>query len=144
MTSQTLDFQVMEGIMFRILIAIALLALLACGELQGPAGPPGPTGPSGSSELDLIEQTLTDDEYDEDSYVIYDVRISPSSVVAVYIKAFYTNTGDPYFTPFELWTELHTSSLDAVLYQVRPYAIRFFDPNKKLDKEIVVIACLPG
>ena len=133
-------------IRFSFLFALLSFSLVAC---EGPAGPMGPVGPrgetgpqgrSGIAEFTLIEEILDDDEWNAEfnSYYLNDSRIRPTTVAEVYVKRFYTNTGDPYYTPFSEWAEEKTSVI--VLYQVLSGSIRFFDPSERLEHEIVAIA----
>lgn len=133
-------------ISFSFLLALLSFGLVAC---EGPAGPMGPVGPrgetgpqgrSGIAEFSLIEEILDDDEWNAEfnSYYLNDSRIRPTTVAEVYVKRFYTNTGDPYYTPFREWVEENTSVI--VLYQVLSGSIRFFDPGEQLEHEIVAIA----
>lgn len=128
------------------LFALLSFSLVAC---EGPAGPMGPVGPrgetgpqgrSGIAEFTLIEEILDDDEWNAEfnSYYLNDSRIRPTTVAEVYVKRFYTNTGDPYYTPFSEWVEENTSGI--VLCQVLSGSIRFFDPSERLEHEIVAIA----
>ena len=134
---------------FSFFVAMLAFGLVAC---EGPAGPMGPVGPrgetgaqgpqgrSGIAAFTLIEETLDDDEWNVEfnSYYLNDSRIQPITVAGVYVKQFYTNTGDPYYTPFSEWVKENTSVI--VLYQVLSGGIRFFDPSERLEHEIVVIA----
>ena len=100
--------------MHRIGCLLALLFLLAC---EGPAGPTGPAGPpgaqgpkgevgeSGTTESSLIEFTLGREHYDDenDRYVVRDEKIAPDTVIEVYLKGFFSDTGDPYYIPFETY-----------------------------------------
>ena len=134
---------------FSFFVAMLAFGLVAC---EGPAGPIGPVGPrgetgaqgpqgrSGIAAFTLIEETLDGDEWNAEfnSYYLNDSRIRPTTVAEVYVKRFYTNTGDPYYTPFSEWVKENTSVI--VLYQVLSGSIRFFDPSERLEHEIVVIA----
>lgn len=49
---------------------------------------------------------MNPEDYDEEftSYYINDPRIRLATVVNVYVKVFYTNTGDPYSLSFDSWS----------------------------------------
>jgi hypothetical protein len=109
----------------------------------GPQGATGRTGPSGGTNVALIEQTFrTNDRNEENSsYYVDDPRINVDSVIGVYIKKFYTNTGDSYYTPLKSWSDSEFNT-DFLLIQILQGRIRFFDPDNDLSQEIIVVAIL--
>lgn len=132
--------------MKRILLLSLALGLAGC---EGPVGPEGPQGdrglrgPSASIELALIERTLRDNEYSEEdqSYYVTSPRIQPETVLEVYVKRHFSNTGEAYYTPFDQEVVIERYS-QWVTYQVLEGQIRFFDPDKELTNETVAIAVL--
>ena len=110
--------------------------------IQGEQGPQGIQGISGITAFTLIEERLGDDEWDEDNnYYLNDPRIQPETVVQVYVKRFYSNTGTPYYMIFSEWLKTVTGG-EYITYQVRPGSIRFYDPTKQLELQIVAIAVI--
>tara|TARA_Y100001960_G_C13924604_1_gene471592 strand:- start:55 stop:402 length:348 start_codon:yes stop_codon:yes gene_type:complete len=111
--------------------------LAGCEGKQGPVGPPGP---SATFNLILIEKTFSEDDYDEElsSFYLHDPRINPKTVTNIFVKRFYTNTGDEYYIPI--------SSLglgnSPVFTQVMDGRVRFFDVDKVLALEIVAVSVI--
>ena len=129
------------------LLAILTLSLAAC---EGPAGPTGPQGErgeqgeqgiSGITAFTLIEEYLDDDEWNEefDSYYLRDPRIQPATVAGVYVKSFYTNTGEAYYMSILDWLLVEDPS-DPVIVQVLSGSVRFYDPDQLLRNEIAAVA----
>ena len=114
------------------------MMLIGCEGKEGPMGPPGPPA---TFNLILIEESFTSNDYDEDSrsFYVYDSRIKPRTVTNIFVKKFYTNTGDPYYTPISSWVALENSR---VITQVRDGSVRLFDPSKEMESEIVVIGLI--
>ena len=121
---------------------------------QGPQGPPGETGPQGSPgpqgppgttvnsesfEVILIERTFKPEDYDGEfsSFYVDDSRIAPNNVTNVYVKAFYTNTGNAYYTPIDHWIR-NTS----FVVQVLTGRVRLFDPDQELSQTTVVVVII--
>ena len=150
----------------RRIVSVATLAaccLLAC--VEGPMGPAGPQGErgekgekgdrgergfrgsdgvdgkDGSSAFILIEEYLDDDEWNEEfgSYYLRDPRIQPETVAGVYVKSFYTNTGEAYYMSILDWLLVEDPS-DPVIVQVLSGSVRFYDPDQLLRNEIAVVA----
>ena len=151
------------------IVSVAILAaccLLAC--VEGPMGPAGERGPQGDqgergeqgerglrgfdgadgrdgrdgiSSFTLIEEYLDDDEWDGEfnSYYLRDPRIQPETVAGVYVKRFYTNTGDAYYMSVLDWLLVEDPS-DPVIVQVLSGRVRFYDPDQLLQNEIVAVA----
>lgn len=131
---------------------LTALLLTACEGKQGPIGPAGPQGgqgpqgergPRGDVDIVLIEKTFVENDYDEDfsSFYVNDFRIDADSVVGIYTKAFYTNTGDPYYTPVKTWADSRFVT-DLFVVQVSTGRVRFFDPNKDLVQKTVIVAVI--
>ena len=139
-------------------VFVTAIFVLACEGKTGPMGPPGEqgqqgeqglqglqgfTGPTGTAEaltFSLIEVIFTADDYLEEdaSYLLIDSRMSEETVLSVYIKRFFQNTGDPYWMPFDQLAK--TEGWTTVFYQVLERGIRFIDINRDLQNEIIVIA----
>jgi hypothetical protein len=113
---------------------------------QGPQGVRGPAGAPATVATALIAVNVSDLEYEVDgwpsSYVVYDSRITPESFIGVYFKAFFSNTGEDYYTP---WSS-HIRALQmTVTLQVLNGALRIFDPSQELSKtDILAIDVLSG
>ena len=139
--------------MLHILLLVSLIGIVGCEGPMGPAGPQGergeqglqgkqgergPKGERGIESFALIEQIMNPEDYDEDftSYYINNPQIRPSTVVEIYVKSFYRNTGDAYFTPFDSWARSHASS---AVYQITPGRIRLFDPTNALKGQTVLV-----
>jgi len=135
---------------------VLVFALSACegpaGEAgpMGPAGEAGPMGPAGEDgdPVDLSdatvffkrhEFTLGDDQWDdESSYYLLHSDFLPSTVLAIYVRRFYTNNGDPYHTPLSDYLGLKRWNGD-ITVQIAFGSVRIFDPNKHLDGEKIVV-----
>jgi len=135
-----------------IIYLLTILFLTACEGKQGPIGPAGPQGKQGPQgeqgltgdvEILLIEETFAEDDYEEEfsSFYINDFRIDADSVIGIYVKAFYTNTGDPYYTPIKNWADSRFIP-DSFVVQVITGRVRLFDPNKNFVQETVVVAVI--
>ena len=111
--------------------------------LRGEVGHPGQDGMSGFDIL-LIERTFSSDDYDEDqsSFYIRNADIEPGYVTGVYVKAFYTNTGDAYYTPIHDWAEINVESPRLFLFQILSGELRLFDMSKDLLNETVVVSII--
>ena len=129
--------------------AATLLVLSACIEGPvGPAGPPGPPGPAGEDaalSIVLIEFSASEEAWEFNgwwnSYVFFDQRITPSSLLEVYIKKYYENTGVAYYEQFALWTAFaETTGEGSTFYQLFDGGIRFFDPARILQGRTIVVA----
>ena len=131
----------------RILLSLLAFVLISCTQ-EGPMGPPGPPGPQGqpgaqgeSAAQAVIEHTFDSDTdgWDEEwkSYTLFDSRFQPETghLLQVWVRQFYTNTGDPYYMDFSEWKR------DSVypLYQVRKGSIRFYDPFQELEGQRVLV-----
>ena len=70
---------------------------------QGEKGDRGEPGFSGVTAFSFVEVTLGSRYYEQDRgrFVIEDERIRPETVIEVYMKFFYTDTGTPYYIPFQ-------------------------------------------
>jgi hypothetical protein len=121
----------------------AIFLFIGCAGEDGSPGPTGPTGPSGRTNISLIEVTIKTSDRDTEfsSYYIDDRRINIDSVIGVYIKQFFTNTGDPYYTPFKNWADSQRLT-DSLIMQIIQGRIRLFDPDNDLNQEIIVVAIL--
>ena len=125
-------------------VIILVFGLIACEGPAGPIGPQGPKGPKGDNgitQLILIEEYLDDEDRnnDDDSYYLRDSRIKLLTVVEIYVKLFYTNTGGTYYMTFTEWAEREGYS--GIEYQIMNNGnIRFWDPNRRLEFRTVVIA----
>ena len=87
--------------------------------------------------------TFATDDYDEEfsSFYIRDRRIDANSVIGIYIKSFYSNTGDAYYTPIKMWADSKFFS-DNLVVQILENQVRFFDPNENLARQTLVVAIL--
>ena len=134
----------------------ALLLMVAFVACEGPIGPVGPQGEKGeqgergergfqgesaSSAFVLIEAHLNDSAWNEEfaSYYLRDPRIQPATVAEVYVKRFYTNTGDAYYMSIIDWLLVEDPS-DPIIVQVLAGGVRFYDPDRLLRNEIVAVA----
>ena len=110
---------------------------------RGPTGVRGPVGPSGINGLILTEEYLNDEDYRDDvaSYVIVDSRIKFSTIVGIYIKLHYTNTGDTYYMTLNEWAKSEGIE-DEFLYQIIDpgFTIRLIDPLKRFNSQTIVVA----
>lgn len=118
--------------MHRIACLFLALTFLACEGPAGPVGPAGPAGPQGqegdrgapgsaaATEFSLIEIPLGRNNYDDDNdrYVIRDARIHPDTVIGVYLKFFFDDTGDPFYVPFPVQRDLGYYVADELLFIV--------------------------
>ena len=132
-------------------VALAACCLLAC--IEGPMGPAGERGPRGFDGADgkdgkdgisaftLIEEYLDDDEWNEEfgSYYLRDPRIQPATVAGVYVKSFYTNTGEAFYRSIIDWLLAEDPS-DPVIVHVSSGRVRFYDPDQVLRNEVVAVA----
>ena len=143
--------------LFRLAIVLLIGAFFtACEGPMGPAGPQGEKGDRGergerglrgesaNSAFILIEMYLDEDAWNEEftSYYLRDPRIQPATVAAVYVKRFYTNTGDAYYLSILDWLLVDDPS-DPIIVQVLSGRIRFYDPDRLLRNEIVAVAITP-
>ena len=142
--------------MLHILLLVGLIGIVSCEGPMGPVGPQGPQGEQGEQGLQgkqgergpkgergvesfaLIEQIMNPEDYNENftSYYINNPQIRPSTVVEIYVKSFYRNTGDAYFSPFDSWSRNYASNAS---YQITPGRIRLFDPTNALRGQTVVV-----
>lgn len=111
---------------------------------EGPTGPAGPPGPPGESAVQaVIEHTFNGetDGWDEEwtSYWISNSLFQPNigHLIQVWVKSFYTNTGEAYYVNFSEWKDASLS--DYPIYQVRENSIRFYDPSQDLEGITVLI-----
>ena len=129
---------------------VSLLLIVAC---EGPVGPMGPQGErgergeSGISSFMLIEERLDDRTWEENnaSYVIRDIRIQPTTIAEIYVKRFYTSTGEAYYMTmidFLLVRDRDNFEVDVdpPVVQVSSGLVRFYDPDQVLRNEIVAVA----
>lgn len=140
----------------RIFWLVLCITLAAC---EGPIGPVGPQGEKGDkgergerglrgenarTAFVLIERFFDDDAWNEEfnSYYLNDFRIQPTTVVEVYVKKHYTNTGDAYYLPMLDWLLDEDPSVP-VMVQVSSGHVRFFDPRRTLRNEVVAVAVTP-
>lgn len=140
--------------MMPVLLALLLAVVPACEGPVGPQGPPGPQGSPGthgekgergekgeSAAQAVIEHTFDSDTdgWDEEwkSYTFFDSQFQPETghLLQVWVKQFYTNTGDPYYMDFSDWK----GDSEYPIYQVREGAIRFFDPWRELEGQTVLV-----
>ncbi len=108
----------------------------------GPQGEKGDRGESGVTEFSLIEVTLGTSNYDDDngSYVIVDDRISPDTVIEVYMKFFTTDTGNPFYIPFDIFVGSRLSEVQlGLIYVVTDGGIVFVDEFEYLAGEDIAI-----
>ena len=115
--------------------------------VQGERGERGPQGISGITTFTLIEERLDDGEWEEDlnSYYLRDSRIQPETVAGVYVKRFYTNTGQAYYMSILDWLlaedlENYRVDGDPVIVQVSSGLVRFYDQDQLLRNETVAVA----
>ena len=108
----------------------------------GPMGPPGIRGEKGESAAQaVIEHTFhgETDGWDEEwkSYTVSDPRFQPKigRLLQVWVRQFYTNTGEPYYMDFSGWKR----DSEYPIYQVREGSIRFYDPWQELEGETVLV-----
>lgn len=75
---------------------------------QGEKGDRGEPGFSGVAAFSFVEATLGSKYWESDRgrYVIEDERVRPETVIEVYLKFFYSDTGTPYYIPFDTAIEL--------------------------------------
>ena len=85
-------------------------------------------------ETTLIEFSMEDEQYDEDtdSWYLSDHRIRVSTLVKVYLRRFYSNTGTPYLVPLEDRMEIH----------VTEGMLRIVDRDSHLRFQTVVIVLM--
>ncbi len=137
-------------------LAIVLLIGASFAACEGPMGPVGPQGEKGekgdrgesaNSPFILIEMRLNEDAWNEEitSYYLRDPRIQPTTVAEVYVKRFYTNTGDAYYLSILDWLLVedlagYSVDNDPVIVQVSSGQVRFYDPDRRLRDEIVAVA----
>ena len=136
-------------------LIVLLVALVAC---EGPIGPVGPQGAKGekgdkgerglrgesaSAAFVLIEKFLDDDAWNGEfsSYYLRDFRIQPTTVVEVYVKKYYTNTGEAFYLPMLDWL-LDEDPSDPVMVHVSSGRVRFYDPRRILQNEVVAVAII--
>ena len=136
----------------RIVLLLTLACVLvACEGPTGPTGPAGPAGPTGAPGEDaefaitLVELSVSEAAWElsgwDDSYVFFDSRFIPSRLVEVYLKRFYFNTGGVYYQQFALWTAFaEANSGGSTSWQLFDGGIRFYDPEKRLQNETIIIA----
>ena len=136
----------------------ALLLMVAFVACEGPIGPVGPQGEKGekgdrgergfrgesaNSAFILIDGPiyLNEDAWNEEfnSYYLRDPRIQPTTVAEVYVKRFYTNTGDAYYLSIIDWLLVEDPS-DPIIMQVSAGQVRFYDPDRLLRNEVVAVA----
>jgi hypothetical protein len=142
-------------------LSILVIILFAYG-CEGPAGSQGPVGPQGeqgtqgergqqglsgeSSDLriTLIERTFRSEDFraDVNSFVLTDFRIRPETVLEIYVRGFFINTGDVfYMSPVEFAaTKTETGDLRILGMQILEGSIRFLDLNQVLLNETIVVA----
>ena len=91
----------------------------------------------------LIEETFNSSDYNTESSSFYidDSRITVNTVVGVYVKAFYTNSGIAYLTPLAEWQEVFASS-GFIVSQISPGRVRLFDSGRDLEGQIVVVTLM--
>ena len=108
---------------------------------QGEKGDRGERGESANSAFILIEMYLNEDAWHEEfaSYYLFDSRIQPETVAAVYVKQFYTNTGEAYYQSIIDWL-LQEDPDDPVIVRVSSGRVRFLDPYRLLRNEVVAVA----
>ena len=140
---------------------IVLMAVFACegptgeqgpmgpaGE-QGKVGPQGEQGPPGEAGSAIVEdlyvffaQTsfVLDDETwnDDNSYYLYQADFQPGTVIGIFVKRFYTNTGSVYHTPLSEYLDQNWLS-SRVTVQIALGSVRIFDPDRSLEKEIITV-----
>ena len=147
-------------------LAIVLLIGASFAACEGPMGPVGPQGEKGekgdrgergergfrgesaNSPFILIEMRLNEDAWNEElaSYYLHDPRIQPATVAEVYVKRFYTNTGDAYYLSILDWLLVedldgeYSVDTDPVIVQVSSGQVRFYDPDRRLLNEVVAVA----
>lgn len=140
-------------------IALGMLALvlLGCEGPTGPAGPLGPTGPKGDAgaagqrgpagppgyvqDFTIIEKQLLAADYDTQnrSWFVMDFRLHIGNIVGVYVKRFYTTTGEVFYTP---WGDSSWEDVDwtLVTVQIGTGFVRVADPLRQLELQIIAIA----
>ena len=127
-----------------VLMMLVCLTVVACEGPAGPAGPSGPAGPPGppgapgqDASLDLIREYLSEEDWNEDlsSYYVRDPRLSPETVLQVWIELHYTNTGDAYYVTTDSWGKDKRLQM-----QVGDGFVRLWDPAETLSRQTVVIA----
>ena len=89
----------------------------------------------------MIERTLTSSDYELDylSFYVIDGRINVDTVVAIYVKAFYTGTTVAYYVPLSQWQENY-APFGTIVSQIMYGSVRLFDSDRDLQGEIVVVA----
>ena len=129
-----------------ILLGLLSVTLIACEGPMGPGGRPGPrgrTGPAGAPSPAgfILELIASEDAWEVNgwptSYVFYNEAITTPRVIEVYLKKYYTNTGDVYYEPLDHWIRLYRKN---VSIQLIDGGIRFWDPDKTLQNQIIVIS----
>ena len=145
--------------LFSFAALLLMVAFVACEGPMGPAGPQGEKGEQGeqgnrgergergfrgesaNSAFVLIEAHLNDGAWNEEfaSYYLRDPRIQPATVAEVYVKRFYTNTGDAYYLSIIDWLLVEDPS-DPIIVQVSAGHVRFYDPDRLLRNEVVAVA----
>ena len=116
---------------------------LAGGEgPQGEQGERGSPGYAGVAQFTLIDVILGGDNYDTDDgrYIINDERIRADSLIEVYLKFHFRNTGDPFYVPFDIWVENNSDyDYETIWYLVLDEAIYFYDSYESLAGETITI-----
>ena len=148
-----------RSVMLKLLTVVAVFIFAAC---EGPVGPMGPQGERGEqgekgdrgerglrgvdgedgiSAFVLVEGHLNDGAWNQElhSYFLYDPRIRATTVAEVYVKKFYTNTGEAYYMSIIDWLLVEDAS-DPVIVQVSSGLVRFYDPEQMLRNEVVAVA----
>ena len=111
---------------------------------QGPRGPQGISGEASDIRISLIEQTFQDKDFNEElqSFFLRDFRVEPSAVLAVYVKSFFTNTGDSYYISINHFNDLENNTATPVLVQILDGGMRFIDINRILSLQTVVVVLI--
>ena len=119
--------------------------------LAGAAGPQGEKGEQGErgepgfagvAQFTLIDVTLGSDNYDTDDgrYIVNDERINPETLIEIYLKFHFRNTGDPFYVPFDIWVENNSDyDYETIWYLVLDEAIYFYDSYESLAGETITI-----